>query len=409
MSQNLRAFLQVLRACEGTAPAEGYRALFGWRPGRSEFLFGSFADHPRVRTYETHDEFIRNGKLDYTTAAGAYQITASTWDDFTSAVGPRDFSPASQDECAAWLIERAGAMSDVKVGDLETALAKCGGTWASLPGSPYGQPTKSLAYCQTVFARAVDEAIAAPGTQPAAPIEDRSTPARSQDIPTPPQEAPTMGFLIPLLGSLASVFAPLLQQKVAGALGVKDPVMANTMAEQLMGIVKGIAAGSLPPQVTPESPTPVAVDPTRLDPVVAVGIVKSNPALLAAAEVQIGERLAAVLPAIQRLDEMERSAFRDSEDSRNAAAERARIDPNDQGTVLIYGALVLIGALILFVCAVAGWQVVKTNSPTTEVWAAITGLIAFATGVVTTIYGYRFGSSRQSGAKDVLIAEMSRK
>lgn len=153
----VRAFLKVIRACEGTDTPDGYRALFGYHPrSNPKHLFASFADHPRVRFYEKNDEFIRNGRRDYTTAAGAYQITESTWNDFTAICGPHDFSPSSQDVCAVWLIRRAKAWDDVRGGSLEVALRKCSVVWASLPGSPYGQPRRSVEYCYGVFNAALE-------------------------------------------------------------------------------------------------------------------------------------------------------------------------------------------------------------------------------------------------------------
>jgi muramidase (phage lysozyme) len=148
---NVRAFLTVIRACEGTSGPDGYRMLFGGS------LFHAWRDHPRVRFYEKKDEFIRNGRRDYTTAAGAYQITESTWNDFTAAKGPRDFTPASQDECAWWLIGRAGAQEDVLAGRLETAIKRCAPVWASLPGAPYGQPTKTYFYARSIYNAALAE------------------------------------------------------------------------------------------------------------------------------------------------------------------------------------------------------------------------------------------------------------
>ena len=60
---NVRAFLAVIRAGEGTSDDDGYRRCFGGS------LFDSFADHPR--------RVVRAGG--YTsTAAGAYQFLART-------------------------------------------------------------------------------------------------------------------------------------------------------------------------------------------------------------------------------------------------------------------------------------------------------------------------------------------
>jgi len=137
---NLQAFLAVIRYAEGTAGANGYRTLFGGS------LFDSFADHPRQRVT------ARLGGREITSsAAGAYQILERTWDDIQRLAGLPDFSPASQDKAAAFLIRRRGALADVRAGRFDAALQKCGKEWASLPGSPYGQPVKSLSDVRRVY------------------------------------------------------------------------------------------------------------------------------------------------------------------------------------------------------------------------------------------------------------------
>jgi lysozyme len=112
-------------------------------------LFNSFDDHPRKRIRR------RSGTRYITsTAAGAYQFLARTWDDCAGNLDLPDFSPASQDRAARFLIYRRGAMTDVLAGRLEAAVKKCNREWASLPGSPYGQPTITMARCKQLFADA---------------------------------------------------------------------------------------------------------------------------------------------------------------------------------------------------------------------------------------------------------------
>jgi muramidase (phage lysozyme) len=147
---NVRAFLRVIRSGESGQMDEAYCALFGWRPGNGR-IFASFADHPRIRTYEKNDEFIRNGKKDFTTAAGAYQITATTWGDVVKALGPMDFSPPNQDLAAVYLIARRGALKLVTDGRFADAIRKCRKEWASLPNSGYGQPEKTFAEALEVY------------------------------------------------------------------------------------------------------------------------------------------------------------------------------------------------------------------------------------------------------------------
>lgn len=131
---NVQAFLMLIRTGEGTANANGYRTLFGGR------LFDGFADHPRIT--------VTAGG--YTsTAAGAYQFLSKTWDG----LGLPDFSPGMQDLGAVMLIKRRGALADVIAGRLGAAIAKCNKEWASLPGSPYGQPTMTATRAASLFAQ----------------------------------------------------------------------------------------------------------------------------------------------------------------------------------------------------------------------------------------------------------------
>lgn len=130
---NLQAFLRMIRYAEGTASANGYRTLFGGR------LFEGYEDHPRIAVTATI-----GGKPVTSTAAGAYQILSRTWDDIKRAAGVSDFAPASQDRAAAALIRRRGALADVYAGRFSEAVRKCAREWASLPGSPYGQPRKTM-------------------------------------------------------------------------------------------------------------------------------------------------------------------------------------------------------------------------------------------------------------------------
>lgn len=137
---NVRAFLMTIRAGEGTADPLGYARLFGGGH------FQSYADHPRQ--YITRP---LGGKPITSSAAGAYQILARTWDEARAALNLRDFTPASQDAAAVFLIRRRGALADVKAGRFAEAIRKCAKEWASLPGSPYGQPTKTLAQARATY------------------------------------------------------------------------------------------------------------------------------------------------------------------------------------------------------------------------------------------------------------------
>jgi muramidase (phage lysozyme) len=122
---NVRKFLDFLAKAEGA----DYNVIVGG--GR----FNDFTRHPRVVGLRT--------KEGPSTAAGRYQITGTTYDDVAPKLGIRDFSPDSQDKIAIELIRRGGALEDVRSGNFQTAINKLGGTWASLPSSPYSQPKRS--------------------------------------------------------------------------------------------------------------------------------------------------------------------------------------------------------------------------------------------------------------------------
>lgn len=136
---NMQAMLRVIRAGEGTSDVAGYRRIFGGQ------MFTSFDDHPRVT--------VRKGGY-VSTAAGAYQMLSSTWDETRKMMGLTDFTPASQDTAAVGRIAARGALADVLAGRFDAAIKKINKEWASLPGSPYGQPVLSWDRARQLYASA---------------------------------------------------------------------------------------------------------------------------------------------------------------------------------------------------------------------------------------------------------------
>lgn len=132
----IMAFLRVIRKGEGTADMGGYNRLFG---GNS---FPSYSRHPNILV-------VKNGYR--STAAGAYQFLKSTWDETAQAMGLPDFTPFSQDVGALGRLAFRGAIDDILAGRFDDALKKTAREWASLPGSPYGQPTISRNLALAVF------------------------------------------------------------------------------------------------------------------------------------------------------------------------------------------------------------------------------------------------------------------
>lgn len=140
---NMKAFLAVIRAGEGTADPDGYRRMFGGD------LFTSFKDHPR----QLHTRNTKHGPLT-STAAGAGQFLARTWDGLVKQYGFEDFSPQCQDEAMVALIAGRDAIGDVIGGRFDAAIRKCRKEWASLPGAGYEQPERTLSQALEVYAAA---------------------------------------------------------------------------------------------------------------------------------------------------------------------------------------------------------------------------------------------------------------
>lgn len=138
---NVQAFLKMLRHGEGTTDENGYRRMFGGK------LFDSFVDHPR----ETQTATFSSGQTVSSTAAGAYQFLSKTWDGLVRQYGFKDFSPKNQDLGAVALILGRKALDDVLAGRFEEAVNKCNREWASLPGSPYGQPVITMAKAKQLY------------------------------------------------------------------------------------------------------------------------------------------------------------------------------------------------------------------------------------------------------------------
>jgi muramidase (phage lysozyme) len=153
-ARNLSAALAVLRRSEGTDQrSDPYRVCYGYR-----HTIQSMADRPSITGEwageRLSDEMCKNagfGPGCVSTAAGAYQIIRPTWRSARDALGLPDFSPASQDAAAAYVIKSRGALQDVYAGRVASWVSKCRSQWASLPGNYAKQGQRSLATLQAWY------------------------------------------------------------------------------------------------------------------------------------------------------------------------------------------------------------------------------------------------------------------
>jgi len=149
----LRAILDMLSFAEGTYTYgdDGYRIIYGGS------FFKEFTDHPRIIVCLPYQ-----GKPLCATAAGRYQILQRTFDR----LGLPDFSPESQDSAAIKLLAENGIFEIIKkrghsLKDIVNALNK---TWATLPGAPYGQPTKAFNKLNNFYQERINYYLTAQGS-----------------------------------------------------------------------------------------------------------------------------------------------------------------------------------------------------------------------------------------------------
>lgn len=266
---NVGAFLRVIREGESSQDERAYTMRWGGL-GKPIAYFDDFSAHPRVFEPTT------GGRK--SSAAGAYQITATTYDDFAPRLGITDFAPASQDAIAVAIIDAEAALDDVMAGRIEAAIAKLRGRWTSLPGAAENHRL-TLARALAVYERFGGALKTAPpaasDTQPAAPIEDRSTPYKERVMP------------LPIL-ALVSAFGPLIAQmipQVAKLFAKPESAVATRNIEAVQLVFDTIA------KATQTDTVQAAVEAMANDPAkraAAQTAVVTEPAIMAVLEIGDG-------------------------------------------------------------------------------------------------------------------------
>lgn len=202
--KNVQAFLALIRDTEGTAKgADPYRVYGGSAKNQIKDL--SKPDFKRWGFTQT------DGKKNTSSASGAYQFLERTWNGLAKEYGLTDFSPRSQDLGAIALLKQSGALDAIVKGDFDTAVKKANRTWASLPGSPYAQHTRSNDYVAQSLAKHLGEDV------------DLTKYKMPAGVPSPKQEAPT---------SKTVSTSPSVQDKVTETLQEVAVNVATPIAEK---------------------------------------------------------------------------------------------------------------------------------------------------------------------------------
>lgn len=213
---NVAAFLRVIRNSESSQDDSAYTVLWGGDH------FESFADHPRKHFP------LPGGQT--TSAAGAYQITETTWNGLVRQFAFTDFSPPNQDLAAIALIAGRGALDDVTAGRLYAAIRRLTQEWTSLAIAKR-QEEAGAVFAQ--YGGTLAEETQAPKSLMANPI------ATPQVKPMGVFAAllPSIIQLIPALGSLFGSGSEVQQRNVAAAKVVGDALVTATNAVNVQDAV----------------------------------------------------------------------------------------------------------------------------------------------------------------------------
>lgn len=390
---NVGAFLRVIREGESSQEPVAYRMRWGGL-GKPAAYFDDFSRHPRIFEPTT------GGRQ--SSAAGAYQIVATTYDSIAPSLGITDFSPSSQDKLAVALIDRHGALDDIMAGRIRTAIADLRQEWTSLPGAVESSGRYTMERALAVYAKYGGRlAVAEPDTQPAAPIEDRSTPYISPDtgrIYNPEQEAPMAPALIPLgiglIQSLIQAFAPLAREKIAKEIGrhTNDTATSQQIADNLLGVVQQVTG--------------------KPDPVEAVAAAKADPALAEKVQAATLDALAQLAPLLDKLAAHDLAVWQAEESGRDAAGVRGRADgDNDIGPLLVQSVVGIVVGVLVMLGAIMGIQTWfnDQHEPSTSMLTLVGPLIGAIFGALGTMVAYRFGTTRNNSIKDITVEQLSRR
>lgn len=150
---NVQAFLAMIRDAEGTnQTGNPYQTRFGGKVDEN-------LDLSKYPTFEYKKFKQTDGNTNVSGAVGAYQFITKTWANLAKQYGFKDFSPKTQDLAAIALLQQNGALPLILKGDFAGATKKSNRTWASLPGSPYAQHTRSSEYVQKSLSKHLGQPV----------------------------------------------------------------------------------------------------------------------------------------------------------------------------------------------------------------------------------------------------------
>lgn len=238
---------------------------------------------------------------------------------------------------------------------------------------------------------------------PVAPIAAPPVPAAPlpvPDIPPPPAQ-PTKSenpmviagtFLWGLAQSLIGAFAPLAQEKISKEIArhTNNPEVAEQVASGVVNMAKTLTGQD--------------------DPIAAVAAAKTDPSMVQQIEASALDTIDRLAPMLDKIAAWDKQAWDAEEASRAAASARAAGDHNDQDAFLTRSIVwIVIGLLLATAVLIGVLSWLKFDSGVTALVSLFTTISGLAVGKFGTRYDHRYGSSRSSSGKDIVIGELSRR
>jgi muramidase (phage lysozyme) len=243
------AFKPVIRYGESNLTERAYHLRY------PNTYFTSLAQHPQV--------FVPLPDGRKSSAAGAYQITWTTWSELVAKYGFTSFGIAEQEEACTALIARCGALPLLLAGDVAGAIAAARLTWTSLPGAA---ENSRRAWTMQAALDLYHRALGAPSV----PAQDAPTPADVVDAnpydephhENEPTKEATMPFPLALL---ISTFGPAIINAIPQVKKWFDP--AIPVAQRNVGLAETVINTIV--EVSGRADLPTALDAMSADPVLA--------------------------------------------------------------------------------------------------------------------------------------------
>lgn len=195
-------------------------------------------------------------------------------------------------------------------------------------------------------------------------------------------------FLWGLAQSLITAFTPLAREKIEREVArhTDKPEVAQQVATAVLETAKAMTG--------------------KADPVEAVAAAKADPEVVQQLEVDALAVLDRLAPVLDKMHAWDKDAWAAEEASRAAAAARAHDDPNDQDPYLTQSIVRLVVGILVGGAVLTGflaWQ----GTDVQVILGALLALVGAVGGKFQTRYDHRYGSSRSSGAKDVVIETLA--